>query len=341
MTLLWPEKSERLARQNLRQTLSRMHQALGFSTRNSPFFEITPETIQFKAKETFVTDAQTFLKLSAKMSVQLQNGRLPDNIRQQLETAVSLYRGEFLAGFNLGHSSLFEEWALAQRQLLEERFLDILQRLGHHYLVCQQWPAARQHIERLLTLAPWREEAHRQMMQLLAWTGQRSAALVQYQQCCQILAKELNVLPAAKTEALYRQIVHNELPPLAASAGTAVAPPTPQQTAVRPCIGRQQEQKHLADLIRSPTCRLLTVTGPSGMGKSTLIRHVLQEMAADMATRIHIIDLAASPKTDVQTAIENIVQHTPNDNMLILLDGVVDPRTCQQAITTCLRRYPE
>jgi DNA-binding SARP family transcriptional activator len=44
------------------------------------------------------------------------------------------------------------------------------------------------------------------MMRLLAYTGQRSAALFQYEICRRVLAGELGVEPDAETTALYEQI---------------------------------------------------------------------------------------------------------------------------------------
>jgi len=55
-------------------------------------------------------------------------------------------------------------------------------------------------------MEPWREEAHRQLMRILAHSGQRSAALAQYKVCRRILAEELGVEPDAETQALYARI---------------------------------------------------------------------------------------------------------------------------------------
>ena len=59
---------------------------------------------------------------------------------------------------------------------------------------------------RLLELEPWQEEGHRQMMLLLAVTGQRSAALAQYAACRRILLEELHVDPMPETNALLARI---------------------------------------------------------------------------------------------------------------------------------------
>ena len=56
--------------------------------------------------------------------------------------------------------------------------------------------------QRLLQLAPWDEEAHRQVMRLLTWTGQREAALKQYTICEQHLAEQLGVEPSWETMVL-------------------------------------------------------------------------------------------------------------------------------------------
>src|SRR5262249_51043892 len=59
---------------------------------------------------------------------------------------------------------------------------------------------------RALALDRWREQAHRQLMQALAASGQRGAALAQYERCRRILEDDLGVAPDAATTALYEQI---------------------------------------------------------------------------------------------------------------------------------------
>ena len=58
----------------------------------------------------------------------------------------------------------------------------------------------------MLELDVWREEVHRELMRLLVLSGQRSAALMQYERCRRILDEELSVQPAAETRQLYEQI---------------------------------------------------------------------------------------------------------------------------------------
>src|SRR5205823_7130761 len=65
---------------------------------------------------------------------------------------------------------------------------------------------ALQYSYRQLELEPWREEAHRQVMRLLALSGQRSAALAQYESCRQTMFEELGVEPESETTELYERI---------------------------------------------------------------------------------------------------------------------------------------
>src|SRR3982751_22817 len=62
-------------------------------------------------------------------------------------------------------------------------------------------------INRLIALDPWREEAYRQLMLLLARNGERSAAIAQYMACRRVLAEELDVEPMEETTALYRRLI--------------------------------------------------------------------------------------------------------------------------------------
>lgn len=96
--------------------------------------------------------------------------------------------------------------------------------------------------QRLLTLEPWNEEAHRQQMRLLAYSGRWSAALAQYEACRLALATEYSAEPLFETTQLYAEIKagrftrvaerHNEPPlpfshPLAPATQPPIAQPEP------------------------------------------------------------------------------------------------------------------
>lgn len=65
------------------------------------------------------------------------------------------------------------------------------------------------------------EGGHRQQMLRLAQSGQRSAALAQYELCQQALATEYGVAPMAETTALYTQIKAGKPMPMPPEKGKA------------------------------------------------------------------------------------------------------------------------
>jgi predicted ATPase/class 3 adenylate cyclase len=84
--------------------------------------------------------------------------------------------------------------------------LAILDRLVEWYEQRGEYERASAYAWRQVELEPWQEEAHRQLMRLLALSGQRSAALAQYETCRRLLAEELGVEPGTKTTELYERI---------------------------------------------------------------------------------------------------------------------------------------
>src|SRR5436189_2068452 len=100
---------------------------------------------------------------------------------------------------------------MLKREGLRRQALEAFHRLSTYHDARAEYEPALQYAYRQLDLEPWREEAHRQVMRLLALTGQRSAALAQYETCRQVLAEELDAEPDAETTALYERLRAGEV----------------------------------------------------------------------------------------------------------------------------------
>ena len=208
--LLWPEWSERAARANLRRALSNLRKTIGDHHATPPFLHISRQAIGFNRASNAWCDVTAFTAL-------LEPAEAPERTTCQLEEAVDLYRGDFLAGFSIGDSAAFEEWGLLTREQLQRQALAALHSLATYHEGRGNCERALLYAWRRVELAPWLEEAHRQLMRLQALTGQRSAALAQYEACRRALAGELGVEPSPDTVRLYEQIRAGEV----ADAGLA------------------------------------------------------------------------------------------------------------------------
>ncbi|MBK7181341.1 MAG: tetratricopeptide repeat protein [Chloroflexi bacterium] len=245
--LLWGEMADAHAKNNLRQTLSNLRKLLEL------YLVITRDTIALETAVPLTLDVAQF-------ETHLKASRASSQHRfEHLAQAAALYRGDFLAGFVVRDAPEFEEWLLAQRVRFRELALHTLHTLTQHHLECGEYGRAIDSATRLLALDAWREEAHCQLMLALARSGQRRAALSQYETCRLLLDKELGVPPSAETVALYERIC------AAADTPRHNLPAHPT-----PFVGREAELTQIAGLLQNPACRLLTLVGTGGMGKTRL-----------------------------------------------------------------------
>jgi len=159
---------------------------------------------------------------------------------------------------------------------------------------------------RQLELDPWREEAHRQLMRALALSGQRSAALAQYGTCRRVLAHELDAAPSQETTLLFDKIQAGEL----ASGDRRHNLPT----SPTPLIGRQRELTEIDQLLDNPSSRLLTLTGPGGIGKTRLAVQAAWEYVGLFQDGVWLIEFA--PLSDVA-----LVPHTVASTLGLLETG--------------------
>ena len=319
--LLWPDCPEEIARHNLRQALFNLRLATGDHTARPPYLLISRDTIQFNRESDYSLDLSQFNTYFFSCEEHLSRCKEDCSIRAaRLEEMVKLYRGEFLKQFFLEDSAQFEEWTLVQRENLHQRALEALSYLANYYELHGDFQAARRHASRQLELDPWREEAHLQMMRVLALDGQRSAALDQYETCRRVLAEELDVEPSAKTRDLYEQIRSGTLKTRDEPPSFIPSTPIPNlPVQLTPFIGREQELADLGRLIGDPECSCITLVGPGGIGKTRLALQAAGKHLNEFAQGAAFVPLASV------RSIEAVIQAIAN-GVNFSFYGPTDPK---------------
>jgi DNA-binding SARP family transcriptional activator len=213
--LFWPNSTEKSARANLRRALSNLRKVIGDRQSSNPVLCTTRQTIQFDQGDQVWVDVATFHEL---LGQELPFDRIAAGAddREQSEIArlaevVANYGGPFLEGFSLNDNVAFEEWLVLKREQLRHQFLTALHKLAQYYEAQGAYEPAMRYVRRQVEVEPWSEPAQRQLMRLLAYTGQRTAALDQFAVHKRTLAAELGIEPEAATIQLYQQIQTGEL----------------------------------------------------------------------------------------------------------------------------------
>jgi predicted ATPase/DNA-binding SARP family transcriptional activator/Tfp pilus assembly protein PilF len=263
--LLWAEVSEEKAKRSLRMALSDLRKLV------EPYLNISRQSVAFKHELPHQVDAADFESQSI-----VENASI-----DEFQELSDKYEGDFLNGFYVDEAPLFEEWMLHKRENLRTASIRLLDRLSEYYLMHGHYDLGVEAADKLLNMEPWREETHRQLMKMFYRSGQRSAALTQYEKCKAILGDELDVLPIAATVDLYERIK--------AAESDVVRNLPPQAT---PFVGRQREMAELSALVENPECRLITLAGVGGIGKSRLSIEIAKSMGTRFLDGVYFVPLA-------------------------------------------------
>lgn len=342
--LLWPDMPAQQALHNLRQALLTLRRSLPVPAGGEPFLTITRQYVQWNRASTYTLDVEQFLAL-----VQAS----PHLTAAQGKAAMALYQGDFLHQFVLDGNEAFEEWVTLWREQLHIQMMDLLYALWSRAEQQGEQTDAVAFARHALRLEPWNEEAHRTLMRIYAARSQRSAALAQYNTCVEVLQRELGLEPSQPTRLLYTQI----------KAATAQRPSgTRRMVGLLPSpagalLGRDVEVSEVCALMQQSACRMLTLVGGGGTGKTRLAIEAAHRLMGSYRDAVSFADLSAittaeqlieaiadaigvrrNDTDDVESAVIDFLREK---ELLLLLDNFEHLISATPLLHTLLQQAPE
>ncbi|HWB70891.1 MAG TPA: BTAD domain-containing putative transcriptional regulator [Egibacteraceae bacterium] len=204
--------------------------------------------------------------------------------QRRFAEALALWRGAPLAEF------MDQPWAAAEAARLEELHATAVEERIDERLQTGEHVALVAELERLTANAPLRERLRGQHMLALYRCGRTADALAVFQAFRRLLNEELGVEPSAALREIEAGILREEPwlggPSARTNRGRGNVP-----TPLHSVIGRDEHVRRVADLLAST--RMVTVTGPGGVGKTTLALAVARRIADRYSDGAWFVSLAA------------------------------------------------
>lgn len=339
--LLWPELNQQRGRAALRTTLSALKKEIG-----AEWLIAANDTIHLKSS--YWCDVVQFHEYVADVEHQPV-----DN----LQKAVDLYRDGFLAGFTLKDSIAFDEWQYFQTETLQQQLESTLQQLVAYFQAEGDYAQAIELCRHWLKIDTLNETVHHQLMTLYAASGQPTAALRQYAQLTQVLKEELDIPPTEVSTTLYKAIKNGRFSSSSPPKTDHSNPPWNNPYLATSFVGRQQEITQIENRLTNPDCRLLTLIGSGGVGKTRLALQIGEQLKSDLWTTAVFVPLAsvkAEPiqlisaiaaatgfqfygQKDSQTELLNFLKEK---GWLLLLDNFEHLLVCKSVLTAILQTAP-
>jgi|GEM_PF-3036916 len=364
MALLWPESDQSHAAALLRTVL--------WEIRRTPLtrvVEIRGQQIGIPDDAPVSIDIAEFNSLTESHRQASLDGS-EKKIFQSIEVAVravSLYRGVFMEGFSLPGANTFEEWIACHRDVFHRRYIFLHNALIDGYENAGEIDRAIEYARQLLRIDEMDESVHRCLMRLYATKGERGRAIAQYESCVSILKRELDVAPEDETEILVNDIREGRLThsaPLQTDRRLSRIPKP-----VTAFIGREKEISDYSRLLFDPSCRLLTLSGFGGSGKTRLAMELARIASEEKGEQVIFVSLApirtaldilfavadaltlsythpgvqtkSTPLPTEELLFTSLIQYLHTRRMIIILDNFEHLLEHGNIITSILTSCPE
>jgi predicted ATPase/DNA-binding SARP family transcriptional activator len=306
--VFWPDVPEAQARGNLRPLLSRLH-ALPYAG--------GVERDRSRVRWPVRTDLHDF-----RAAVEAHRWR------EAWERG-----GELLAGFTTAPTMEFEQWLDGERVELRRVLHAAGVHTAHELTSAGDDAAAATVWASLHRMDPLDEVTVRSLLVALARSGARSDALAAFERFRDRLVDEVGGEPEGATLAVVEAVrsgaeapIAHQAPP-ATSGGATIATPMPLPIQPTRFVGRVRERAAVRGLLAKRNCRLLTIIGPGGTGKTRLAVEVASEPGDRFSDGARFVDLVSATTEEAMAAsIVRALGGTPSahgdpgDDVLRLLE---------------------
>ena len=308
---LWGENPPETARNTLQVYVSQLRKLLSPGA-----LETAPPGYRLVV-DLDAVDLLRFERLAVRGRTALAAGD-PATAAAELAEALALWRGSPLADL------AWEQFAQAEVLRLDELHLATLEDRIDADLALGRHAALVAELERLIAENPFRERLRAQLMLALYRAGRQADALAVYQRTRRTLVDELGIESSETLQQLERAILEHD-PALDPPA--ARRPPQRVPVPPTPLLGREHELAALADLLRREDVRVVTLTGPGGIGKTRLALELARRLAPEFRDGSAATFLATihDPALVVRTILDAVgVQEAvqdPEEALLRVLAG--------------------
>lgn len=265
--LLWPDTNESSARNNLRQFLHQLRQALPDPNR---FLSTDANSVTWNLDPEQQIDIVEFARALHQAEL-LESRNDVGGMRRALERGVSLYGGHLLP-------SCYDDWIIPERDRLRSQCRNAYQKLVQVLEIQREYGTALQMAEQLVRHDPLDEETYQTLMRLNSLTGNTLAVRRIYQQAVQTFERELGAAPSGALAQTFERL-QRALPVQDSSSATQLT-----------LIGRKREWQQLRSAWTRTVngdAHLVLITGEAGIGKSRLAQELFHWVGKQGITAAH------------------------------------------------------
>jgi DNA-binding SARP family transcriptional activator len=338
IAFLWPNSDRKRGQASLRNALARLRQTLGGA---ESYLIIEPSLVSFDIDRSLQLDLDTIQTALKTIQETAKSAIVPD--LSPLQTAVTIYSGEFLEGFSLVDAPEFDDWVSLQREVWHQHLERIFNRLSRLQFEANQIDQALDTTRQWVAHDPLHEAAYRRLMQLHFLNGNRTAALQTYEQCSRNLAKELRVGPEPETMALAERIRREDLR-LDGSGLNRQPKIVNRKLLALPFVGRTDEHSRLVAMYQTASQgqpQVVCLLGEAGIGKTRLIHQFLTWAATQEADILQGRTFEAGGQLPYQPLVDALRERLEQENAPDDLLPDVWLSELSQLLPEIRERYPD